>query len=299
MTAEAGTTQGHPLPRPPWRPVGGFRGRPPGPAQLALAAGLASGAGRAAGRGRVRAVLRLAAARAAGPDERARPAVGAAAPGAGRGDPAGAGVRVRPHPAPGAPGAARRRAGRPGHLPGRGDQLHRAGRPVRHLVPDRGVRAVHQRDREGRAGPGRVLQLARLLRADLVHPRRGRDARRARADAVLADAHRPAHAAAVLPAHAQPADLLAGQVAGRVPAGGGELGGPGLLLPAVPQLRALPDVPGHPGELVHRPAAEPRCAGPAGRAEPGAPVRVRPPRARRARARGRPAPGSGCSCSPC
>ena len=37
----------------------------------------------------------------------------------------------------------------------------------------------------------------------------------------------------------------------------GQLGRPGLLLPAVVQLPALPGVPGHPGELVHRPGPQP------------------------------------------
>ena len=71
-------------------------------------------------------------------------------------------------------------------------------------------------------------------------------------------------------------------MAGWVPARGRQLGGPGLLLAAVSQLRAVPGVPGHPGELVRRAGAEPELAGPARRADRGAPVLVRPAGARRA-----------------
>ena len=253
------------------------RGRPPGDA-AGLAGPLAQPGRRGhrrAGRGRVRALPRLAARRRAVTHERAGLAVGAAGQRAGRRHAAGPRARGGHLPAPAASGRAGRRAGRAGHLPGRGDRLRRARAAVPDGLPDRRLRAVRQQHRARHARPRRVLQLAGLLRADLPGHRGGRDAQPAAADAGLAGDDRPAVPPAVLPADAQPADLLAGEVGGRAAVRGGQLGGPGLLLAAVLQLRALPGLPGHPGELVHRAGAQPAAPGPGDRAGPGAPAAVR------------------------
>ena len=93
-------------------------------------------------------------------------------------------------------------ARRTGRLSGRDHDLRRARTAVSDHLPDRRLRPLHQPDRTHGARAGRLLQLARVLRADRLRDRRRRDPQPPGVDEDLAGRHRPGLPAGALPPHA-------------------------------------------------------------------------------------------------